>query len=123
METHDDSVKKRTSDGDPIIVGVPSMGPIFSSNGTYHQRCNKSIIQNMGNTKVTLFRGWTLNPGGTLVLGLSYDFGKSMADIPVEFDNTSLDPLDPNPIKRVEIIEFNTNHPDLAFHSGFGKTK
>lgn len=122
MLTDDENVQQFTREGNQIITSNPSIGPVFTENETYRIRCNKIIIQNVGNTKVFLFRSWTLMPGGQLVIGLSYDFGKTIADMPIEFTNTSLDPLEPTPIKRVEILEMHTNHPDIAFHSGFGKT-
>lgn len=119
---HNSDALQRTQDGHTIYRIHPSMGGVFVKNGTYNIACNKIYVQNTGNTKVFLFGGWTFLPGEKLFLGAERDYAQTEGQLTIEFDTVSLDPADPTPKNRFEILKFNTNHPDMGFLSSQGKT-
>ena len=120
--THNKDGVQRSEDGHTIYRIHPSMGGIFEKNGVYNIACNKIYVQNTGNTKIFLFGGFTLLPGEKLFIGAENDYAQTEGQLQYDFDIVSLDPADPTPRNRFEILKFNTNHPDLSFLGAQGKT-
>ena len=69
-----------------------------------------------------LFGGFTFLPGEKLFIGAENDYAQTEGQLQIDFDTVSLDPSDPTPKNRFEILKFNTNHPDMSFLSSQGKT-
>lgn len=120
--THNAHGIQRSQDGHPIYRIHPSMGGVYEKSGTYTIACNKIYVQNTGNTKVFLFGGFTFLPGEKLFIGAENDYAQTEGQLQIDFDTVSLDPSDPTPRNRFEILKFNTNHPDMSFLSSQGKT-
>lgn len=119
---HNSDSLQRTQDGHTVYRIHPSMGGVYEKSGTYNIACNKIYVQNTGNTKVFLFGGFTFLPGEKLFIGAENDYAQTEGQLQIDFDTVSLDPSDPTPRNRFEILKFNTNHPDMSFLSSQGKT-
>ncbi|HRI01837.1 MAG TPA: hypothetical protein PK006_12350 [Saprospiraceae bacterium] len=111
--------KQKTVEGNQIYKIHPHVTLILKDD-TIRARCNKLLIQNTGNNTAYLLRDWTLTPGSSLMIGTEYDFGLINADITVNFDNAAFDPTKPVN-KRIEILELNTSHPEMAWHGSSTK--
>lgn len=85
----------------PIIEVVPTAEMQMFTNGPMAVRCNVVIIQNAGNTLVTLDDGWDLRPGEKISFG-NYEWNVIIRHtFSVRFGTTSLIPdEEPNPLAQ-----------------------